>query len=103
MNMEKQSTVLYKYQALVSEWNTVSLVNAVLFGVSVMGILFGLIFVSMPAVAVATTIMIVFAAFEYKTRKKYVRLKAELEEELYKLAGMKKPRTEEIIKKGLWY
>ena len=101
--MEKQSTMICKYQALVSEWNAISMVNAVLFGVSILGIIFGLIFVSMPAVAVATVIMVVFAAFEYKTRKKYVRLKAELEEELYRMAGMKKPKTEEIIKKGLWY
>jgi TRAP-type C4-dicarboxylate transport system permease small subunit len=101
--MEKHYTILFKYQALVSEWNAISIVNAILFGVSILGILLGLVYNHMPAVGLATVLMVVFAAFEYKTRKKYVTLKLELEEEMYKLAGLKKPKTEDMIRKGLWY
>jgi hypothetical protein len=101
--MEKHYTIINEYQALTNEWNSVAIVNAIFFSVSILGIILGLLNNHMPVVGLATVLMLVFAAFEYRTRKRYVNLKTELEEEMYKLAGMKKPKREEMIRHGLWY
>ncbi|NIO22555.1 MAG: hypothetical protein GTN38_00825 [Candidatus Aenigmarchaeota archaeon] len=101
--MERQQTLLKKYEALVSEWNTISLVCSVAFSACFIGVVLGLIFYNTSAIAISIVVMFVFGGFEYKSRKEYVEIKEDLEEEMFKLAGMKKARTKELIRKGLWW
>lgn len=101
--MDKQQTLIAKYQALVSEWNTISLVCSVIFSVSLIGLVLGMIFYNTYAILIAIVVMLVFGAFEYRSRKEYVEIKEDLEDEMFKLAGMKKAKTKELIRKGLWW
>ncbi len=101
--MEKQQTILKKYESLVMEWNTVSLVCAISFGATFLGLIIGLVYNSIYAIFVSMVVMLVFAAFEYKTRRAYARIKETLEDEMFGMAGIKKPKVRELIKKGMWY
>ncbi len=101
--MEKHETLIAKYQALVSEWNTISLVCSMVFSFSLIGLVLGMIFYNTYAMLIAIVVMLVFGAFEYKSRKEYVEIKEDLEGEMFKLAGMKKAKTKELIRKGLWW
>jgi len=101
--MEKQQTLLKKYEALVSEWNTISLICSTVFSASFIGLILGLVFYSNVAVVISIVVMFIFGCFEYKSRKEYVDIKEELEEEMFKMAGMKKAETKELIRKGLFW
>jgi|GEM_PF-1320135 len=101
--MESQHTLLKKYEALVSEWNTISLVSTLGFSACFIGLILGLVFINTYSVVISVVVMLLFGGFEYKSRKEYVEIKEELEEEMFKLAGMKKAKTKELIKKGLWW
>ena len=101
--MEKQQTLLKKYEALVSEWNTISLVCSLAFSACFVGLVLGLVFYNISAIVISIVVMFIFGAFEYRSRKIYVEIKEELEEEMFKMAGMKKAKTREMIKKGLWW
>lgn len=101
--MEQQQTLLKKYEALVSEWNTISMVCAFAFSACFVGVILGLVFYNTPAIVISIAVMCVFGSFEYRSRKVYVDLKEDLEEEMFKMAGMKKAKTKELIRKGLWW
>jgi len=101
--MEKQQTLLKKYEALVSEWNTISLICSLAFSASFIGLVLGLIFYNTYAIVISIVVMFTFGAFEYRSRKEYVEIKEDLEDEMFKLAGMKKARAKELIRKGLWW
>jgi hypothetical protein len=103
VGMEKQQTLLKKYEALVSEWNTISLICTLAFSACFIGLILGLVFYDIHAIVVSIVVMFIFGGFEYKSRKEYVEIKEDLEDEMFKLAGMKKARTKELIKKGLWW
>jgi hypothetical protein len=95
--------LLKKYEALVSEWNTIFLVCSLAFSASLIGLVLGLVFYSAYAVVVSVFVMFAFGVFEYRSRKEYVEIKEELEDEMFKFAGMKKSKTREMIRKGLWW
>ncbi|MCK4531400.1 MAG: hypothetical protein KAT94_00895 [Candidatus Aenigmarchaeota archaeon] len=99
--MEKQETLIAKYQSLVSEWNTIFLTSSILFASSIVGLVLGLIYYNTYAIVISIVLMMVFGAFEYRSRKFYVETKHDLEEEMFKLAGMKKPKMKELVEKGL--
>lgn len=100
--MEKQQTLLKKYESLVNEWNTTSMVCAVSFSASIIGLALGLIFNNIPTTVTMLVIMVIFAIFEYRAREDYVGSKKELEEEMFKLAGLKVVKIKEVVKKGIW-
>lgn len=91
-----------KYESLVSEWNMLSLVCSISFAATILALVLGLIFRNLYAIAVSIITMFIFGIFEYKSRNDYVFSKAMIEEEMFKLAGMKKLKTKEIIRKGFW-
>ena len=99
--MEKQETLIAKYQSLVSEWNTIFITSSILFASSIVGLVLGLIYFNTYAIMISIVLMLVFGAFEYRSRKFYVESKRELEEEMFKLAGIKKPKMKELVEKGL--
>ncbi|UCC91953.1 MAG: hypothetical protein JSV39_01670 [Candidatus Aenigmatarchaeota archaeon] len=99
--MEKQQTLIAKYQSLVSEWNTIFITSSILFASCILGLVAGLIYYNMYAIVISIVLMLVFGAFEYRSRQFYVEGKRELEEEMFKLAGIKKPKMKELVEKGL--
>ena len=99
--MDKHAALTAKYHSLVSEWNTIFLSTSILFGCSIVGLVFGLIYFSTNAIIVTIFLMLVFGAFEYRSRKFYVETKREIEEELFKSAGIKKKNLKELVEKGL--
>lgn len=99
--MEKQETLIAKYRSLVSEWNTILLSNSILFASSIIALAVGLVYFNMYVIVVSVFLMLVFGAFEYRSRKFYVETKHELEEEMFKLAGLKKTKLKELVEKGL--
>jgi len=101
--MEKQQTLLKKYEALVSEWNTISLICSMVFSACFISLTLGMIFYNTYAIVISVVVMFVFGGFEYRSRKEYVEIKEYLEEEMFKLAGMKRMKTKELIRKGLWW
>ncbi|NIO21404.1 MAG: hypothetical protein GTN76_11865 [Candidatus Aenigmarchaeota archaeon] len=101
--MEQQQTLLKKYEALVSEWNTISLICTLAFSACFIGLVLGLVFFNTYAIVISIVVMFVFGGFEYKSRKEYVMIKEDLEEEMFKMAGMKKAKAKELIRKGLWW
>ena len=101
--MERQQTLLKKYETLVSEWNTISLICTLAFSACFIGLVLGLVFYNTYAIVISIVVMFVFGGFEYKSRREYVGIKEDLEDEMFKLAGMKKAKTKELIRKGLWW
>ncbi|MCK5022951.1 MAG: hypothetical protein KAS04_02145 [Candidatus Aenigmarchaeota archaeon] len=99
--MEKQGTIIAKYQALVSEWNTIFLASSILFGCSIIGLVLGFVFSSINAMIISLVLMLMFGAFEFRSRKFYVETKHELEEEMFGHAGLKKMKIKEVVEKGL--
>ncbi len=99
--MEKQETLIARYQVLVSEWNTVSIVCAILFASTLVGLVFGLIYFNMSVVFITLVLMFSFATFEYRSRTIYVDAKRELEEEIFKYSGLKKAKRKDLVNKGL--
>jgi hypothetical protein len=101
--MEGHHAILKKYEALVQEWNTLSLICAIAFAATFMGLVFGLIFADMNVIIISMVVMLVFSGFEYKTRRSYVHIKDELEQEMFSMAGVKNPRIRHLVRKGLWW
>ena len=99
--MDKQETLIAKYQSLVSEWNMIFFTSSILFASSVLGLVLGLIYFNLYAIVITIVLMLVFGTFEHRSRKLYVETKHEFEEEMFKLAGMNKPKIKELVKKGL--
>jgi hypothetical protein len=95
--MEKQETLMAKYQSLVSEWNTIFLSSSVLFASSIVGLVLGLIYFNAYAIVISIVLMFVFGAFEYRSRKFYVEAKEKLEKEM----GIRRACTKELVEKGL--
>jgi uncharacterized membrane protein len=96
--MEKNDMLVVKYKALVSEWNTISLVSSILFGSAIIGFLMSLIYLNFLVTFIAVALMLIFAAFEHRSRTLYVKEKLELEKQLFKSAGLK---NKGIVNKGL--
>jgi ribose/xylose/arabinose/galactoside ABC-type transport system permease subunit len=99
--LEKQGTIIAKYQALVSEWNTISLICSVLFASAIIGLVMGIIYLNINTMIITIVLMFIFGAFEYRSRKIYVEAKREIEDEMFKLAGMKNPKLKELVDEGL--
>ncbi len=99
--MEKEETLIAKYQSLVSEWNTIFLTSSILFASCIIGLVIGFVYYNMYVITISVVLMLIFGAFEYRSRKFYVETKNELEEEMFKLAGMKKTKAKELVDKGL--
>ena len=99
--MEKQETLIAKYNSLVAEWNTIFLTSSLLFASSIIGLVIGIVYYNMYVMIITVVLMLIFGAFEYRSRKFYVETKHELEEEMFKLAGMKKMKVKELVEKGL--
>ena len=99
--MEKQQTLIAKYNSIISEWNTIFITSSILFASCIVGLVMGFIYYNMYAIVTSIVLMIIFGAFEYRSRKFYVETKHEMEEEMFKLAGMKKPKMKELVEKGL--
>ncbi len=95
--MEKERALIAKYQSLVSEWNTIFLTSSILFASSIVGLVAGLVYYSMYAIVISIVLMLVFGAFEYRSRKFYVETKEKLEKEM----GIRKAGTKELVEKGL--
>ncbi len=89
-----------KYEILVSEWNTLSLVIAIMVGFSLLGLIMGLIYSHSIVITLTVAIMIALSIFEYKSRAIYVETRTYLENELFKAVGMKGPKVKEVITKG---
>ena len=99
--MEKQQTLIAKYESLVSEWNTIFLASSILFASSALGLVIALVYFNTYALVISLALMFVFGTFEYRSRKLYVETKHELEEEMFRLAGMKKTSEKKLVEKGL--
>lgn len=101
--MEMQTTLLKKYESLVTEWNTISLICGISFAATFIGIVLGLIYMNLHVIVLSMVIMLVFSGFEYQTRRKYIHLKEEIEHEMFRMAGMKSPKMKSLIRKGMWW
>lgn len=88
--MEKNEMLVVKYKTLVSEWNTVSLMSSILFGSAIIGFLVSLIYLNFLTTFMAVMLMFIFAAFEHRSRKIYIKEKLELEGALFGKSGLKK-------------
>jgi len=101
--MDKIRPLVIKYRTLTSEWNKISEIISIYFSACTIGLAFSLIFYSWLAFSVMIVMMAMFAWFEYRARKRYVRSRARLEAEIFRLAGTKRMEVEEIVKRGvLW-
>jgi len=96
--MERHEALAAKYQALVSEWSTIFIASSVLFASAIVGLVFGLIYFSLPVIVITILLMFVFALFEYRSRTLYVKAKREIERELFKAGGKKE---KELVERGL--
>jgi hypothetical protein len=101
--MEKQQTLLKKYESMVMEWNTLSLICGIAFAATFIGLVLGLLYTNFQVIFISMVIMLVFSLFEYSTRKKYVHIKEELEHEMFRMARMKNPKIRNLIRKGMWW
>jgi len=101
--MDKIQPLAIKYESIVSEWNKISEIIAVYFSACTIGLAFSLIFGSWLTFAVMVAMMAMFAWFEYRARKRYVRSRAMLEAEIFRLSRTKHIEVEEIVRRGvLW-
>lgn len=89
-----------KYEVLVSEWNTLSIIVGISVGFAMLGLVISLIKSHPVGIALTLAIMIALSVFEYKSREIYVESREYLENELFKAAGMKSPKIREVITKG---
>ncbi len=89
-----------KYEMLVSEWNTLSIVIAMTVGFAMLSLSLGLIYSNAVVITLGIAVMIALSVFEYRTREAYVESRHYLENELFKSASMKPPRIREVITKG---
>lgn len=93
--MDKKALTV-KYESLVSEWNTIFLTSSVLFSACIIGLSLGFVFRDMYVLVISIVLMVIFGAFEYRSRKFYVEAKAEIEKKL----GIKGQKNE-LVEKGL--
>lgn len=99
--VEKQETLIVRYQTLVAEWNTISIVSAILFASAILGLVIGLVYFNLAVILITIILMFTFATFEYRSRTIYVEAKKELETEILKYSGIKKAKAKELVNKGL--
>ena len=100
--VEKQETLIVRYQVLVAEWNAISLVSAILFSSTIIGLVMGLLYFNPAVILITIVLMLIFAAFEHRSGNIYVENKRELEAEILKYSGIKKAKAKELVSKSLW-
>ncbi|NOX72013.1 MAG: hypothetical protein GXO64_04965 [Candidatus Micrarchaeota archaeon] len=98
--MNAQNALMKKYEILVSEWNTLSLVIAITLGFAMLSLSIGLAYSNSIVTAFGIAVMVALSVFEYQSRKIYIESRDYLEDEIFKTAGMKSPRIKEVITKG---
>jgi uncharacterized membrane protein YhiD involved in acid resistance len=101
--VEKQETLIVRYQALIAEWNAISIVSAILFASAIIGLVMGLLYFNTAAILITIVLMFIFAAFEHRSRNIYVENKRELEAEILKYSGIKKAKAKDLVNKGLMW
>lgn len=100
VDIKEQNALMKKYEILVSEWNTLSIIVALTVGFSMTGLFLGILFESYIVITMGIAVMLAMSVFEYKSRDAYVESRHYLENELFKSAGMKGPKVKEVITKG---
>ncbi len=98
--MQEQSALMTKYTTLANEWNTLSLVVAIMVGFSMLGLVVGIVYSNNIAITLTIAVLLALSIFEYRSRETYVESREYLENALFKAAGMKGPKVKEVITKG---
>lgn len=92
--------MMKKYETIVNEWNTLSIVVALIIGFAMLGLVQAVINSSSVGIVLTIAVMIAISVFEYRARETYVESREYLEDEIFKSAHTKAPQVKEIITKG---